>query len=390
MASSVTFVTSALTCMHYALLRRAMRFQAIGVIETSANLVSAASAVTIAFFGFHYWALVLRPIFMTTLTAVGVWVCCGWVPARPRLTMGVREMVKFGLHSTGFTMTDFFGRSADRVMIGFRAGARALGYYQNAMFIYDNLLDVMVFPLHGVAVASLSKVRSDPEELRRLWRKALSTLVFYSMPVFGILAVTSRDVISLLLGAKWASAGSLLSVLALRGIPHAVERTSGWLHVAAGRSDRWMRWGVLGTCSQLLALLCGVSYGPLGISTAYVICTFILFIPAIAYSGQPFNIGAGEVVRTVWRPLCGSLTAAAVGFILKYTVLAGAGPISRVAALLIIYLVTYAAVVVVAFGEQKPLWVVLNLVEDYLPAGLARRVRREALVEAPPEVPHIP
>jgi polysaccharide transporter, PST family len=47
------------------------------------------------------------------------------------------------------------------------------------------------------------------------------------------------------LGAKWSSAGALLSILALWGIPQTVERSSGWLHVAAGRTDRWMCWGSL-------------------------------------------------------------------------------------------------------------------------------------------------
>jgi PST family polysaccharide transporter len=105
------------------------------------------------------------------------------------------------------------------------------------MFIYDNLLDVLVFPLHQVAIASLSKLQGDLVALRRSWAKALSTVAFYAMPAFGLLSVTSRDLVVTLLGPKWANAGVILSILALRGIPHSVERTLGWLHVAAGRTD---------------------------------------------------------------------------------------------------------------------------------------------------------
>ncbi len=126
-----------------------------------------------------------------------------------------------------------------------------LGYYQNAMFIYENLLALLVTPVHGVAVTSLSKAQNDLDELRRLWRKALSTLGFYAMPAFGILAVTGQDLVIVLFGSKWAQAGVLISILALRGIPHAVERTLGWLHVAAGRTDRWMRWGLVAMCAQV-------------------------------------------------------------------------------------------------------------------------------------------
>ena len=259
---ALPFVLTALHCQHGALLRREMRFQEVAVIEVTANLLSAVLAIIMAFCGFAYWALAVRPVTMNAMLAVGVWLRCRWRPSRPRITAGVKEMVKLGLNVTGFTMADFFGRSADRVAVGYRNGARALGYYQNAVYVYDNVLDMLVAPLHVVAVAGLSKVTGDLKELRRLWRKALGTLVFYTMPAFGLLAVTGRDLVVLLLGAKWASAGALLGILALRGIPQSVERTAGWLHVAAGRTDRWMRWGLVATCAQLTALFCGLPSVP--------------------------------------------------------------------------------------------------------------------------------
>jgi PST family polysaccharide transporter len=302
----------------------------------------------------------------------------------------VKDMLKFGLNTTGFSMTDFAGRSSDRVAIGYRGGPSALGYYQNAMFVYDNLIDVLVGPLHAVAVAGLSKVRDDASELKRLWGKALSTLVFYSMPAFGILAVTSRDLIVIVLGAKWASAGVLLSILALRGIPHSVERTLGWLHVTAGHADRWARWGVLAMCAQLLALLAGLPFGTRGVVIAYVICMFILFIPAIAYAGRPLNIGAADVVRVVWRPLVGSLAAAAVGFALRYTLLANTTGLLRISGLTAAYLVVYLGLVVGFFRLRTPIGVSLHLVRDFLPERLARLVKTPRFIERHSHEPMAP
>src|SRR5439155_695535 len=215
--------------------------------------------------------------------AAGVWWQCRWLPSRPTQTGGVKEMLKFGLNLTGFTATDVTARSSDRVAIGYRIGATGLGFYQNALFVYDNLLEVLTGQLHGVAVAGLSKLRGDLGELRRLWAKALSTMTFFAMPAFGLLSVTAPDLIVLLLGRKWSNAGILLGVLALRGIPQSVERTLGWLHVTAGRTDRWMRWGVFAGGAQLLALLSGLPFGAMGVVTALVIAMFILFVPAIAY-----------------------------------------------------------------------------------------------------------
>ena len=374
LVNSLTFVTLALTCQHQTLLRRAMRFQELAIIDVSANVLSAAAAIAMASWGLGYWALVLRPVAANCLLAAGVWLRCRWIPGKPTLTPGVKTMLKFGGHLTGFTMTDFASRSSDRIAIGYRAGAASLGYYTNALLVYDNLLDVLVASMHGVAVASLSKLRDDLEELRRLWSKALSTLTFYSMPAFGILAVTGQDVIVLLLGERWRSSGLLLSIIALRGIPHGAERTLGWLHVTAGRTDRWMRWGVFALCVQLLALAAGLPFGPIGVASAYVICMFLLFVPALAYAGHPLQISAAHVFKAVGRQLIGSLACVGIGFLLRATLLANAPAEIRIAALVFTYVAVYVALVVGLFRLRTPFTTVASLARGFFLERVDRAV----------------
>jgi polysaccharide transporter, PST family len=365
--SSLTFVATALMCQHHALMRRAMMFKQLAIIDVGANVLSAGLAICLALQGSGYWALVIRPVATFSFTAVGVWCACRWLPGWPALTAGVRDMLKFGLHIAGFSMTDFLGRNCDRVAIGHSLGAIILGYYQNALFVYDNLLDVLVFPLHSVAVASLSKLRHDPGELKKSWGKALSTVAFYAMPAFGLLAVTGRDLIVLLLGSKWAAAGVLLSVLAFRGIPHSVERTLGWLHVAAGRTDRWMRWGVFATCVQLVALFVGLPFGQMGVVMAYAVCMYVLFIPAIAYAGRPLGIGAADVVRVVGRQLLGAIAAAGIGFFVWHMLPGDVLKAVRILLVALAYTATYVALVVGMLRVRTPLAVILSLGQGFMP-----------------------
>jgi PST family polysaccharide transporter len=195
------------------------------------------------------------------------------------------------------------------------------------------------------------------------------------MPTFGLLAVTSRDIVVILLGAKWASAGVLLSVLALRGIPHAIERTLGWLHVSAGRTDRWVRWGLLSTCVQVVGLFCGLQYGPMGVAVAHVTSMFVLFVPALAYAGQPLGINAKDVITIIWRPLTSSLIAAGVGFALRFTVLVDEDPMLRTGALAVAYIATYLILVVGVMRLRAPLNTTRSLLRDSLPAQFAQLMR---------------
>lgn len=365
--SSFSFVASALVSQHQALLRRGLRFRELAIVDIAANVLSAVIAITMAFTGFKYWALVVKPVAMYFITAFGAWIYCRWIPPRPTMTKGVKDMVKFGVHLTGFSVTDYAGRNGDRVAVGRTLGATTLGFYQNSMFVYDNLIDVLVLPLHQVAVTGLSKVQGNLPELRRLWAKALSTVAFYAMPAFGLLAVTSGDLIVMLLGKKWANAGILLTVLALRGIPHSVERTLGWLHVAAGRTDRWFKWGFAATCGQLSFLFCGLPFGTMGVAWAYVIFMYLAFIPAIAYAGHPLGIRARDVIRVVGAQLSAVLLTTAAAFGLRTFALGGLHPIERMAILTVFFAVMYLTLVVVVFRTTTPVEVCLSLVRDILP-----------------------
>src|SRR5262249_32370896 len=153
-----------------------------------------AASVGLALSGWGYWALIAKPIITSALTVVGAWTACRWIPGRPRLTPMVKEMLRFGLGVTGFTMTDYFARSADRIAMGYFLGAGPLGYFQNAFTIYNNLLSILSEPLHNIAVSGLSKLQHSAAELKRSWQGALSLLCYFSGPAFAALAVSAHDI----------------------------------------------------------------------------------------------------------------------------------------------------------------------------------------------------
>jgi PST family polysaccharide transporter len=370
-ASSGTFIACALAVQHCGLMRRALMFWELGMIEAGANVISAVCAIVIALLGYGYWALLVRPVVTPVLYAAGAWNACRWLPGRPAMTDNVKKALKLGLNITGYGLVDFAGRSGDRIAIGSRAGAVTLGHYQNALTVYDNVVNILIAPLHSVAVAGLSKMRDDVSDLRDAWAKALSTSTFYSMPAFGLLAATSQDLIVLLLGPKWSSAGVLLGILALRGIPHTVERTASWLHVTAGRTDRLMRYGVFATGVQVAALACGLPFGPVGIAVAYVVSMFILCVPALAYAGRPLGIGAADVLCVVWRPLVASLASAAFVSVLRSVVPFHNYASLKPALLVIVYVVSYLTIAVGMLGLRAPIRIARVLIRQSFPLGLA-------------------
>jgi PST family polysaccharide transporter len=369
--SSLTFIASGVSIQHSALLRRAMQFRSLAIIDIVSNVVSSLLSVGMAFTGWGYWSLVIKPVATTILTAIGVWVSCPWLPQSPRHVPEARESIRFGVGVAGFTVTDYIAKSTDRIALGYFYGADLLGYYQNAFLLYSNLLSLLSDPLHNIAVSGLSKLRTELSDFKKSWATALSSVSFLAALAFALLAVTGPDFIVLLLGQKWAPAGPVLCIFAVRGIAQTIERTLGWLHVSAGRSDRWMRWGFISAACQIASVFMGLPFGITGVAISCTIAIYILFIPALVYAGRPMKISAKEVMLTVGPQTAAGLIAVALGLIVRETALADLSVLTRFIVSGLVCASIYLAAAVIGFRVTGPLRLALSVLRDFRPLRLS-------------------
>jgi PST family polysaccharide transporter len=177
-------------------------------------------------------------------------------------------------------------------------------------------------------------------------------------------AVAGRDIV-VLLGPQWAQQ-ALFCILAVRGSRIALN--ARWvLHVPAGRSDRWMRWGFVSAACQLAAIFAGLPFGIIGIVTAHTIVMFALCVPALVYAGRPFGIGYKDVLSAVGPQVVAGLGAVAVGFVAQQMFLLDLSPLIRLFVSTMICLATYLAVVVGIFRVTRPLELAFSLLCDFFP-----------------------
>jgi len=364
--SAIPFVLFGVSNQHLALLRRTMQFARIAKIQILSTLLGITIAIFIAMCGYGYWALVLRPIIYSLCVAIGAWVACRWRPGFPVLDNDVKSMVRFGLHVVGFSVTYTVARAVDRLALGLFYRPDEVGYYQNAIALYDNSIFSVFAQLHTVGSAALSKLQSNPAALRQKYEAVLSAVAFFVMPTAAILSVTGQDLTVMLLGEKWRPAGLLLSIIALRGIFQVVEGSQGWLHLSIGRADRWRNWGIVSVVVQVVAVLGGLPFGATGVAVAAVMTSLLIAVPSISYAGRPIGVGAVLVIRAVGQQLIGAISTAAGGWWLQTTALTGCSSFVRIFLSAGFCISIYLIIVVGLFRLTEPIKVASTVVQDQL------------------------
>ena len=161
-----------------------------------------------------------------------------------------------------------------------------------------------------------------------------------------------------------ATAGLLLSIIALRGIFQVVEGSQGWLHLSIGRADRWRNWGIVAAVVQVLAVLAGLPFGPTGVAVAVVMPSLLLAVPSISYAGRPIGIGAALVIRAVGFQLIGAIVTAAGGWWLQTAALTHYSSFARICLSTGFCISIYLFIVVGLFRFTEPIKVAGAVVND--------------------------
>jgi O-antigen/teichoic acid export membrane protein len=344
-----TFVFSGLTVQHQALLRRQMRFSALAAIEIGSIAIGVVTGITMAWYGAGYWALVGLSAAMALSNAVLVWIFCEWRPGLPVRRSGVRSMIAFGGHLTGFGIVNYFARNFDQVLLGRFWGASMLGLYSRAYNIMMLPINQVREPLNAVAMPALSHIQNDPIRYKKYYIKLVTLIAFITMPLMVFLFVCANEVIGLLLGSKWSGATNIFKVLCICALIQPVSTTTGVVLVSLGQSKRYFTFGVVNSIIIGISFVLGLPWGAIGVATAYTIATYVLLIPTLWYSFKQSPVSTKDFFSAISRPVVAGLCMGTIIFT-AYLFLRNHSDIMVIGACFVLGLLSYLLVWVLIPG----------------------------------------
>jgi PST family polysaccharide transporter len=332
-----------------------MAFVSIAIVEIAAAFISTVLAIGLAWQGWGYWSLVSRPIILGLITTLGVWLFCRWRPRRPIRKSGVRPMLKFGANTLIGNLFDYVTLNLDKTLIGRKYGSDQIGYYQRAVYLSKIASDTLTMSLINVAVATLSKLRNEPDEYRRFYLKGLSVISFVGMPISIFMFMMSRDLVRVILGPQWDQTATIFSALGLSTGLYMIYNTNGWLHLSLGRSDRFKRWAIFATAVYVVAIFIGLSIGVLGVAVAYTTATFLLMIPCLLYAGKPIGLKLIEILSNLWRFFFAAIVPGLICRYVLFRIIYTHYTLMNIIIYLAIYASIYLVLIISIFGSPRPI-----------------------------------
>lgn len=309
------FIFGGLTVQHEALLKRQMRFVPIAANEIISMLIGSFTAITLAWRGFGYWALVCSQLTIGASYATGVWLVCRWRPGLASRNSGVRSMIAFGRNLTGYNVLNYLARNIDNLLIGRYWGAQQLGAYARAYQLLLLPLDQIVAPIDGVAVSALSRLADNPHRYREAYLRMLEKLAMVTMPAMALLIITSDWLVRVILGPQWIETGHIFALLGIIGIVEPISSTMGWLLISQGRTHHILQWGLIDAAISIASIIAGLPWGAVGVAGAYAVVGLCIRKPLqFWFVNRVGPVRTSEFYRAIIPSICASLAVILVVF----------------------------------------------------------------------------
>ena len=300
---SLSFILSGLSIQHAALLRRHMHFGNLATVKVASQVIMLSVTIVLALCGYRYWALVGGSLTTAAITTALTFFFCPWVPGRMRKGTGVRDMLKFGGHLTGFEFVNYFARNADNILIGRYIGADALGLYAKAYQLFMMPISQIRGPLTQVAMPVLCSLKDQPERYVKYYQRLLDILATLTIPLTIYCALEADFLIRLLLGSQWVAVVSVFRILAIAGLVQAIASTRGLVLISYGFSKRYFYYGAFSAVLCVVSFIVGIPYGIEGVAASYTIANYLFLVPALFYCFSKTPVTVSLFFKTLFLPL---------------------------------------------------------------------------------------
>ena len=269
-ALGAMFLVNGLSTQHFAIFTRHLQFRKLALIDLTAFFVSMAVGLTAAWSGMGYWSLVVSQASNYLASSSLAWLLSQWRPSRPAFPDEWRDMLKFGGNLTGFNLVNYFARNLDNVLIGRYNGEAALGLYDRAYKLLLLPLNQINQPVSRVAMPLLARTQGEPEVYRRAYLRMIEMVMLMIYPGVIFAIVTSHNLITTVLGERWAEVGPIFAVLGIGALFAPLGQSTGWLFISQGRTREMRNWGIVCSAIYVASFVAGLPWGPLGVAIAYI------------------------------------------------------------------------------------------------------------------------
>lgn len=304
---ALLYLTTPFIALPYALLSRTLEFKRQARVNILASVASAAAALGGAVAGLGVWTLVLAPLVLFTVRAVGMTLAARSLVWPSFDFRGAGGLARYGGVMAVGQLFWFAQSQADVFIAGRHFIPHTLGIYTESLFLAQVFVSKIVPPLNEVAFSAYARMQADRAAMAAAFARSVRIVMLAALPFYFGLAATAEPLVLTVLGDKWRETVPVVHLLALAMPFMTLQVLLQPACDAQGKPGIGVRNGAFGAVVLAAGFLVGVQWGAVGLAATWI-CAYPVYLAFSLWRSLPV-IGAS--VRSVADAISPALLAAA-------------------------------------------------------------------------------
>ena len=291
----------ALTAQFRAELTRRLAFGRLAISDILAQALALIVAVSLAFTGFGYWALVAQQVALAAVPLLYLVSVARWWPGLPRRAP-MRSLIAFGARHTMVQVLNYVSDSIDSVALGRTDGTVAVGYYNRAYQLMLMPLVQIAAPIGRVALPVLARIK-DPSRYQHYVESAQRALVYGLGGVFFVAACLAKPLVEVLLGSQWSESVPLFRILSVAGLFQSLGVLYPWIYLSKALTKLQLRLAWICRPLMVVCVLVGVNWGSVGTAIGMSVAAGLNWLVHTAIGIPRTGVRVGGLLAVSTRPV---------------------------------------------------------------------------------------
>lgn len=375
-ALSLTFVIESLSSVHEARLQRSFGYRALANRTLVGTLGGGVVGVGMAVSGFGVWALVGSRLASSIIQAVTLWTTVKWTPSMIFSRKDARSLVSYGAHLGSSAIVGKLNLKTPEIVIGVFSNTVGVGLYRVGSRTVSMINDVVVGPLQQTALTALSRA-NERGNLSSAYVRIIKSCGLLAFPVYYGTAVIAQDFTTLFFGAKWASTGQIMAMLAIGGAAQTFLAFTHPALVAVGRTRFVFFNSLLNLGINVALALATVHWGAKAVAFGYSVRAYVAIPFALAFLQKAIDVKVMDALKSVFPTFLAATIMAGLLYLMREHLLTGLHPLPRMLIMVAAGGVIYAAALF-CIGRKF----LLEIKDEVMPLLAGLRTKKQAPANA--------
>lgn len=282
----VILIINALSIIQVTVLTKKIDFKT----NTKASLVSAILSgivgISMAYFGFGVWALVIQQITKQLFCTIILWFSNKWIPNFSFSKNSFKYMWGYGWKLLLSGLLNNIWNQLYQVVVGKFYNPSTLGQYvrssQYAGIFSENITSIV----QRVSFPVLSGLQNDREKMFLAYRKVIMTTMYVTSICMIWLGAISEPLIYCLIGPKWHEAAVFLPLICINMSLYPLHAINLNVLAVQGRTDIFLYLEIIKKIIGILPVVIGILFSIYWMLIAGIVTGFISFFLNSYYTGK--------------------------------------------------------------------------------------------------------